>query len=306
MTSENVQTLNDTYGLPGVLYFDQDAHGLTRAQISLPACSATVYLHGAHLTHWQPVGTTPVIFLSERSEFAEGRPIRGGIPLCFPWFGPRSDGAEGPTHGFARLESWKVALAALLPGKQQALHLTLTLAPSAKSHSLGFANFRVACEFIFSETLTMRFSVVNLGLGPLRFEEALHTYFKVHDVRESVLHGLESATYLDKTDGLKSKTMPAVPVALSHWTDSVFTGHTKTVTIEDPGHHRAMVVSKTNSHTTVVWNPWDVASAKMGDFDPAAWPGFVCVESANTGADAVTLAPNEAHTVELHVRVEGR
>ncbi len=302
--------LNDSFGLPGVLRFDNEHDGLTRAQVTLPTCTATVYLHGAHLTAWQPAGQAPGLFLSARSDFAEGKAIRGGVPVCFPWFGPRSDGGTGPSHGFARLQAWEVAFAALVPGgadEADTLHLTLTLGPTELSRSLGFDSFRVAYEFIFGEdqgrTLTLRLSVANTGTAPLRFEEALHSYFHVGDVREASLGGLEGAAYLDKRDGAKEKRAPAEPLRLTAQTDRVFPDNTGAPTIVDPVLGRTIGLSKRGSATTVVWNPWDDGAATLADMAPDAWPGFLCVETANTGADAITLAPGEAHTMEARAGI---
>ncbi len=305
-------TLNESFALPGVLHFEE-AGALQRAQITLPTCTATVYLQGAHLTHWQPAGQAPVLFLSAQSEFASGKAIRGGVPICFPWFGPRGGGQPGPSHGFARIQEWTVANAALLPGLQPSgqeptLHLTFTLGPTDLSRSLGFDHFRVAYELIFGanagRTLTLRLSVANLAPESLSFEEALHTYFAVADVRHTPITGLSSAPYLDKTDGGKQKTTPAGELTLTGTTDRVFPAHTAFVAIHDTGNQRVLTNTKENSATTVLWNPWAEVSATLGDLPNDAWPSFVCVETANTGGDTIKLAPNQAHTLQAVVSVE--
>ena len=300
-------TLNESFALPGVLHFE-DAGPLQRAQITLPTCSPTVYMHGAHLKDYQPAAQSPVLFLSAQSEFAPGKPIRGGVPICFPWFGPRGGGQPGPSHGFARIENWTLANAALLSGDEPTLHLTFTLGPTDLSRSLGFDHFRVAYELIFGadagQTLTLRLSVANLAPEPLPFEEALHTYFSIADVRTTPIAGLSSAPYLDKTDAGKEKTTPAGDLTLTATTDRVFPGHTAPVHIRDAGDQRVLTNTKQNSATTVLWNPWAEGSATFSDLPNDAWPGFVCVETANTGADKLTLAPNQAHTMQAVISVQ--
>ena len=312
MTATPAATLNESFALPSVLHFEE-AGALARAHITLPTCTATVYLHGAHLTHWQPAGQDPVLFLSAQSEFTPGKPIRGGVPICFPWFGPRTGGQPGPSHGFARIQEWSVANVALLSGlpsscQEPTLHLTFTLGPSDLSRSLGFDHFRVAYELIFGadagRSVTLRLSVANLGSEPMPFEEALHTYFAVADVRTTPITGLSSAPYLDKTDNGKEKTTPAGDLTLIATTDRVFPGHTAPVAIHDAGNGRVLTNTKQNSATTVLWNPWAEGSATFGDLPNDAWPGFVCVETANTGADRITLAPNQAHTLEAVFSVQ--
>ena len=295
----NIADLGERFAIPGHLEFDEH-QGLARAQVGLPAAAATVYLHGAHVTHWSPAGTGPVLFLSEQSEFADGKAIRGGVPICWPWFGSRSDSKPGPSHGFARIQEWELAFTALIPGESgDRMHLTFTLAPSELSRSLGFDNFRVAYEVVVGATLTLKLTVANLAAAPLRFEEALHAYFVVDDVRHASLSGLESATYLDKTDGTRAKTTPDGPLRFTSETDRVFPANTAPITIHDAGNRRVVTIQKSHSATTVVWNPWSGLADLAGD----AWPRFVCVEAANAGANAITLNGGETHTVSAVISV---
>ncbi len=297
--------LIDTFAIPGVLSFEEH-NGLIRALVTTPACEATVYLYGAHLTHWQPAGTGPVLFMSDKSEFVFGKAIRGGIPVCFPWFGPRSEGlgsggkgSGGGQHGFARTSNWNLAFAALAGDD---LHLTFTLASSDTTEALGFKDFRVAYELILGKSLTLRLNVANAGSEPLRFEEALHTYFAVADVRTTSVTGLESATYLDKTDAQKQKQLPSTPLTLTGWSDWVFPGNGAKTTINDGS--RTIEIAKSRSETTVVWNPWAEKSAAMADMSPDAWPHFLCVETANSGADTVSVDTNQTHTMQAVITVK--
>ena len=296
--------LNDQFGVADVLRFEEDGE-LTRAHITLSTGEATIYLQGAHLTQWNPAGQKPVLFLSEQSFFAPGKAIRGGVPICFPWFGGRSDGGPGPSHGFARTAMWELVFAALLPGTHEGdrVQLTFTLGATDDTHALGFDDFRVAYEVVIGRTLTMKMTVANFSSGPLRFEEALHAYFQVDDVRDTEIKGLASATYLDKRDANQSKATPAGPLLLDRWTDSVFAGNRSAVSINDVGNKRSINIVKTNSATTVVWNPWAEGAATLNDMDDDEWPCFVCVEAANTGADTITLQAGATHTMIMNVAI---
>ena len=303
---ETPESLTASFGLPGVLAFDEH-DGLARAQVSLPACEATIYLHGAHLTHWQPRGQKPVLYLSPRSAFAADKAIRGGVPICFPWFGNGLSGAQKPSHGFARLSEWTFAFAALVADDEagEALHLTFTLGPTDLSRSLGYGDFRAAYEIILGadqgRALTLRLTVANPGNQVLEFEEALHVYFRVGDPRTVQVEGLEHAIFLDKTDEAKAKQAPAGPLTFAQQTDSVFANNRGTVRLADPQLDRAITVAKQNSATTVVWNPFPSGSASLKDLAPDSWEHFVCMEAANTGTDAITLAPGAAHTMEARI-----
>jgi glucose-6-phosphate 1-epimerase len=299
----DLKQLNDHFGIHDVLRFDQH-EGLARAIVTAPAASATVYLQGAHITHWQPAGQQPVLYLSQKSDFASGKPIRGGVPIAFPWFATdskadRFEGKPGPSHGFARIQDWTLSFAAL---SGEDLHLTFTLGPTELSRQMGFDHFRLAFELIIGRTLTMRLAVANDAQTPLIFEEALHTYFAVADVREVSVTGLEPTGYVDKTDNFRAKpaaNAPFIPVA---FTDRVYPNTTATCTIHDKAGKRDITIEKKNSHTTVVFNPW----RELPDLGPNEWEKMICVETVNSAPNTVTLAPKSTHVMEAHIAVSNR
>jgi glucose-6-phosphate 1-epimerase len=301
----DITALNETFGLPGLLVFEE-SQGLIRAVVTTPAASAVVYLQGAHLTHWQPSGEQPVLFLSSKTAFQKGKAIRGGVPVIFPWFGDRHDGKAGPAHGFARAAEWEVAFAGLAG---EDLHLTFTLAPNETTRELGFDRFRVAYQLTIGRRLGMQLTVANDGAEPLVFEEALHTYFAVTDVRTSAVRGLQQTAYLDKrdpeVDGTpKRKLQEEEPLVLTRTTDRVYVDSASTCVVDDQEGGRSIRVDKVSSATTIVWNPWEELTAKLADMEPEGWQGMVCVETANAGPNAVTLAPGAVHTMRANVTVE--
>ena len=302
----DLQTLSDNFAIPGVLAFSQNEQGLLRANITTPACTAELYLQGAHLTQWQPAGHKPVLFLSDRSFFTPGKAIRGGIPVIFPWFGARTPTpgdprTDGPSHGFARTADWTLAFAALAGDD---LHLTLTLAPSDLSRSLGYDHFALVYEITLGAELSIQLTVNNQGSNPLHFEEALHTYFSVGDAQQISIIGLSDTDYLDKTDNFKKKHQTDPFLKLTGETDRPYLNTTVPVNIDDPVYHRRITVDKANSNTTVVWNPWSELTATLPDMAPNGWLAMVCIETANVGPNAITLATGEHHTMEAHVFVE--
>jgi glucose-6-phosphate 1-epimerase len=302
----DIQTLTDNFAITGALAFDETESGLIRARITTPACTAELYLQGGHLALWQPAGHGPALFLSEKSLFAPGKAIRGGVPIIFPWFGARSaelTGArtDGPSHGFARSEPWEFAFAAL---SGDDLHITLTLAPSEQSRALGFDNFKLAYQLVLGETLTMRLTVANEDGEPLHFEEAFHTYFAVGDATLVGITGLADVEYLDKTDHFLRKTQIDPVIKYTSETDRPYLNTKATVTLEDPTLRRRIVVAKKNSDTTVIWNPWIELSAKLADMADDGWRRMACIETANAADNALTLAPGATHTMECHISIE--
>jgi glucose-6-phosphate 1-epimerase len=287
--------LNDNFGIPGVLFFDEH-DGLVRANISTPAAKAAVYLQGAHITAWQPSGQQDVLFLSSKSDFVAGKPIRGGVPISFPWFANRHDGKVGPSHGFARIQEWTLAFAAI---SGEDLHLTFTLGPTQLSRELGFDHFRVAFQLTIGRSLTMQLTVANDAEVPLVFEEALHTYFAVSDVREVTVSGLEPTGFVDKADNMTEKPAANVPLNFASATDRVYPNTAATCVIHDKVNRRDITVAKMNSNTTVVFNPWK----GLADMDADEWPKMLCVETVNAATNAITLGQGESHTMEAHITV---
>jgi glucose-6-phosphate 1-epimerase len=296
----NLAQLNEHFGLPGVLVFHATTSGLIHADITTPHATATVYLQGAHVAAWQPKGQQPVIFVSRKSDFVPGKPIRGGVPIAFPWFAARHDGKIGPSHGFARIQDWTLAFAALAG---EDLHMTFTLGPTEISRNLGYDNFRLAYQLTIGRTLTMQLTVANDAAVPLVFEEALHTYYAVADIHEVTLNGLEGVTYLDKNDNLQSKVQHGA-ITITEPTDRVYLNTTSPCVLHDTGGKRKITITKTGSNTTVVWNPWESGAAKLPDLDPTEWHEFLAVETVNAAVNAVTLAPGTQHVMEAHVSVE--
>jgi glucose-6-phosphate 1-epimerase len=302
----DLQQLTDHFAIPDVLTFSQNENGLLRASITTPACTAELYLQGAHLSRWQPTGQKPVFFLSDRSAFTPGKAIRGGVPIVFPWFGGRTATAEnqrtdGPSHGFARTADWTLAFAALAGDD---LHLTLTLSPNDTTRALGYDQFQLAYQVTLGTELRLQLAVANQSAAPLHFEEAFHSYFSVGDVQQISLIGLSDTDYLDKTDEFKPKHQSDTLLKLTGETDRPYLDTVATINLDDPILKRRITVCKANSKSTVIWNPWSELTAKLPDMDPNGWLTLTCVETANVATNTITLAPGQQHSMQAHIFVQ--
>jgi glucose-6-phosphate 1-epimerase len=309
------QELQDRFEIPGILRFGPGNGELMAAHITAPAAQATIYFQGAHLTHWQPAGQAPVLFTSSRSEFTAGKAIRGGVPVIFPWFGERHDGNAGPSHGFARISEWQLAFAAI---SGDALHLMWTLEPNELSRLLGFNAFKVGYRMSIGRTLTLELTVANDSgsssamtpeemqqqAAPFSYEAAFHTYYEVADARQVSVDGLADTEYIDKVDAGKRKRQDEAVLHLSGRTDRPYLNTDAACVLNDPAGQRRIVVQKSGSNSTVVWNPWAELCAKMPDMTPEGWQRFVCVETANVGENAITLAPGAVHSMRAEISVE--
>jgi glucose-6-phosphate 1-epimerase len=279
--------------IPGVVDLSESPHGLVQVDVRSPLATARLYVDGGHVALYQPAGAQPLLFLSRESKLVPGTAIRGGVPVCFPWFGPKA--------GFARIVDWELESTA--QEADGSVTLVLLLKSSAATRELWPHDFTLRHRVNIGSALSMTLETQNTAAEPFTFETALHTYFAVADVREVEVTGLEGASYLDKTDGGKVKTLGTAPLRFDSETDRVFANHTGTCTIDDRAGGRKIIVEKTGSDTTVVWNPWTAKAAAMADFADDEWPQMLCIETANTGANAVTLAPGAAHTMSAVVRL---
>ncbi|MGA4507888.1 D-hexose-6-phosphate mutarotase [Propionibacteriaceae bacterium G1746] len=260
---------------------------------------AGVYDHGAHVFSWQPRGAEhPVLWMSAASMFAPGQPIRGGVPVCFPWFGPGRTGDLAPGHGFARLASWTRTQ---LLDEDDRLLVTYRLDESQVGDQPNFPHaFTAELTVEFTDKhVDLALEVTNTGDEQFSYEEALHTYLAVGDSREISITGLEGASYLDKVAGTTENTQQGA-IRIEAETDRVYDS-TADVTLDDPVWARRLVVSKTNSANTVVWNPWVAKSAAMPDFGDDEWPHMVCIEAANALDEAITLTPGQSHLMSQRI-----
>ena len=287
--------------IPGLARFEAGPGGLTRLAVTTPLAEAHVCLHGGHVTHFQPAGAAPVLFLSACSFFAKGKAIRGGVPVCFPWFAARAGHPESPAHGFARTTLWEVESIAADGGHTVLAVLRLTADDATRA--LWPHDFILRLHLVIGASLTMLLEVENTSAAAFTFEAALHTYLAVADARTATVTGLENAPYRDKTDGLQTKVQPAEPLRFAGETDRVFENTRATCTLHDPAGARHLTVEKSGSATTIIWNPWSEKAAAMRDFAPDEWPRMACLETANAGANTLTLAPGAKHAMRAVISV---
>jgi glucose-6-phosphate 1-epimerase len=278
------------------------AGGLERARVSGAYADAEIYLQGGHVTRWQPHGAAPVLFLSERAVFAPGKPIRGGVPLIFPWFGPHSTDPRAPMHGFARSRPWRLLTSSAEP--DGAIVVELGLDDDEATRAMWPAAFSLRYRVSVGRVLGLALEVVNTSAAPFTFETALHSYLAVGDVHAVAITGLEDTRFIDKVDALTFKRQGAEPLRLTGETDRVFLDTRARCVVSDRALGRRLIVDKRGSATTVVWNPWAAKAAQIADLGPDDWRRMVCVETANAADDAVTLPPGARHVTAATIRVE--
>jgi len=268
--------------------------GLPKIVVTTKSSTAEIYPHGAHVTGFQKYGEPPLLFMSAKSYFAPGKPIRGGVPVILPWFGNR-DGE--PSHGFARITEWQLVKTSAAADGAVTLRFAL---PEIPGHD-EWKNLRTEFVVTVSDKLTMELIAVNDGCDdPLEIENCLHTYFHVGDISAVSIDGLRGAHYLDNAAGGNGelKTQNESSLRIPKETNRLYLDTTSAVEIHDEIFKRTIRVEKSNSNSTVVWNPWTTQKLP-DDFDPAEHEHMICVESGNVKQNKISLAPGKASALKV-------
>lgn len=292
--------LDRRFGIPGVARVREGNGGLPRVEVTGSFGEGEVYLHGAQVTSWKPAGHDEVLFLSAKSHWQERQAIRGGIPICFPWFRAKADDPHAPAHGFVRTKVWQIESIA---EKDGGVTVSMFTESDELTRRWWPAEFRLVHRITFSSELGLELVCTNTGTTPLRFEEALHTYNRVADVQEAHLQGLDGVSYLDNTESNKEK-MEQGDVAIAAQTDSAYRNTRTPVDLLDLEKKRRIRLRKEQSLDTVVWNPWSEGASRLPDLGDGEWRQFLCVEAANILDAAVNLAPGQKHTLTAVLAVE--
>jgi D-hexose-6-phosphate mutarotase len=288
---------------PGSIETHTNQAGLEFLKLTGPFGSAEFCTQGAHLMHFTPSGGTPMLFVSAKTLLSPGKAIRGGIPVIFPWFGPRAGHPEAPMHGLVRTRPWQVTEVTVpqkpgaeSPGSTPAV-VRFECQSDADTLVLWPHEFRLELVFELGTSLHITWRVHNTGSAPFNFEQALHPYFPVKDVHSATVSGLQNATYIDKTDQMTIKTQTEPVVRFSGETDRLFLDTADTLTLDDPASNQRLLIQKTGSNSSVVWNPWIAKAAALADLGDEEWREFVCVEQVNAAKNSVQLPPEKTHAM---------
>ena len=297
--SANIERLKQ-HEIPGRVAVVAGNGGLAKIVVTTKTSSAEIYPHGAHVTHFQKHAEVPLIFMSRKSWFAPDKPIRGGVPICFPWFGNR-DGE--PSHGFARITEWQ--LIKTLAVSDGTVMLRFALPQSSAPEA--WKDLRTDFMVTVGETLTMELAAANDTCDEtLEIENCLHAYFHVGDIAAVNITGLQNASYLDNAAGGNGerKVQTEAVLRIPRETNSLYLGTTNPVEIRDEFLKRIIHVEKSGSHSTVVWNPWTTQKLP-DDFDPAEHKHMVCVEAGNVKSDKIHLAPGKSCALKVVLSSRG-
>ncbi|WP_166788000.1 D-hexose-6-phosphate mutarotase [Cryobacterium adonitolivorans] len=285
--------------LPSSVELGMGQGGLAVARVFAPTGTAEIYLRGAHVSAWAPTGGRSVIWMSAKSEYVSGVPLRGGVPICFPWFAAHPTDATAPSHGFARLADWRLT-EAREAGDDVVLVFVLTDTEATRASAWPH-RFEARYTVTVGAQLSLSLQVTNRDNVQLSFEQALHTYLDVADIRQTEVSGLEGAPFTDRLTG--ARPAESEPVRFGAETDRIYLNSTAATTVTDAATGREITVTKQGSASTVVWNPWIDKAAAMADFGDAEYTGMVCVETCNIRDNAITLTPGASHEMSVRYSV---
>ncbi|EKT4465319.1 D-hexose-6-phosphate mutarotase [Pseudomonas putida] len=265
---------------------------------------------GAQVLSYQRLGEPPLLWLSDQAIFRQGKSVRAGVPVCWPWFGnlqrnPQAvqamyQGEQAPAHGLARTRDWQ------LLGIEEAderLRIEFSL-PEAQGDLPGWPHdveLKLLIEMGTQLKMTLRSQ--NMGNDSVTLSQALHSYFAVSDVRQARVEGVESLGYIETlADWALRQQHGALDFAGE--TDRIYLQVPAVLKIVDPHWNRRITLQSTGSRSAVIWNPWADRAKALPDMADDGWQRMLCIETANVWDDVVTLAPGASHVLSVTIGSE--
>lgn len=269
-------------------------NGFRYIEVTNTKANAKVALNGAHLFHYQRVGERELLWLSDISYFEDGKAIRGGIPICWPWFGFNKDDVSLSQHGFARTSLWEFKSS---NETTDSTTLVFTLSDTKETLEVWNYKFSLELKIAISDTLTLELKTTNLDTKEFILTQALHTYFSILNISNVIVKGLDKKPYLDALSW--QNMVQDGDIRFEREVDRVYQNIDNTITLVDID--REITIKNEGSSSVVVWNPWIEKTKRMSAMKEDAYTTMLCIESANAFNDARVLKPNESHTLKATI-----
>lgn len=274
-----------------------DQSGMPMIELHSPHGRALVCLQGAQVVEYQPTDQPEVIWLSNKSLFQAGKAIRGGIPICWPWFGDHPNDPALPAHGLVRTRLWTVLERT---DNGETASLKLGLKDDENSRQQWPYKFQLELLIQLNHRLTLTLSSHNPNEIAMPISEALHSYFSVSNIEKVRTEGLKGSRYRDKLNSLQQSIQHS-PLIITSEVDRVYVDTDARITITDPILKRQILIDKTHSHSTVIWNPGRQKSQAMKDMDDEGYETMLCVETANVLKNSLLIPPAESHHISTTI-----
>ena len=297
----NIEQLNADYGIADQLQFSLGKGDFPIIKINNAHAQAMISVYGGQVLSYRPTSASEdLMFTSEQAYYQTGKAIKGGTPICWPWFGPDPEGLGRASHGFVRNRLWTVQSTATTPNQETTVKLGLV--DTSETRDIWPHSFELSIEFTIGSTLKIELITRNIGEQPFSITQALHTYFQVGDIAPLRVKGLEDTAYIDKVDGGVQKQQSG-EIAIAEEVDRIYLGVSPALAVEDPTLNRRIEITASGSQTAVVWNPWVDNSTKMADLKDDDYQKFVCVETANAANEVIEMLPGTAYSLSADYRI---
>ena len=293
--------LNQRFGIKDTVEFREGPGGLTMIDVSTPEADATITPQGAQVLNWVPKNEHPVIWLSPAAKYVPNKSVRGGIPICWPWFGPHESHADFPAHGIARTSQWQVN--SVVRSDDGHVRVVFTLPQTVDTGAYWPYVSPLQYTVTIGDSLELELFTRNESETDITLGEALHTYFAVSDVRRAKIGGLHGHWYLDKVDAGQRKEQNG-DVSINSEVDRIYLDTGSQCVIEDSGWNRRIRIETQGSRSTVVWNPWIDKSGILGDLGDEGYLHMLCVESANAADNVVIVPAGGEHRLWVKYQIE--
>lgn len=286
-----------------IVNITKDDSGLEYLEVQNTHAVAKIALQGGHVVWWRPKSSAQdVLWLSSNARYEKGRSIRGGVPICWPWFGQHPTDGTFCNHGFARVIPWRLAKSIQL--KNGATKIILKMLPTKEATKQLTYNYELELTVVVGETLYLNLKTTNLSDNPFTISEGYHTYFYVSDIENIKITGLENTVYTDKFDNF-NRSIQKSSIRFDGAFDRVYSNTSNDCYIEDEKFNRVITVKKSNSNSTVVWTSWEEIAKNMGDMGSKdEWRRMVCVETANLHEHSVVIYPSLSHSIATEYSVQ--
>jgi glucose-6-phosphate 1-epimerase len=296
----NIDQLNIDYGITDQIKFIEGEGGFPFINISNQSATALVSLHGGQILSYKPIDEeADLLFLSSKSSYNDGKAIRGGVPVCWPWFGPDPKGLQRPNHGFVRNHLWTVLKTSTTDTETK---VSLQFLESYKKEKTWRQPFTLVLEITIGTSLSLKLITRNTGENSFSITQAFHSYFHVGDVDQVQVLGLEGCDYFDKLEQGTEKFQEGTLIP-SEEIDRIYTDVKNDLIINDPVFKRRIQISSPNNETVVVWNPWLKTSKKIADLKNKAYKRFICVETGNIAFDLIQVPPETEHRLHTTIKI---
>ncbi|QOJ19546.1 MAG: D-hexose-6-phosphate mutarotase [Gammaproteobacteria bacterium] len=297
-----IEQLNANFGIAGQLEFITGKGGLPMIQVNIAKAKALISIHAGQVLSYQPAGEPEdVMFLSAKAYYQDGKAIKGGAPICWPWFGADPEGKGRPGHGFVRNRGWNVVATEALSNGD--IKVTVGLDDTAETQAIWPHAFSLRQEIVIGDSLNLSLITRNTGKEKFTITQAFHTYFRVGDITQTKVLGLNGCDYLDKAGGGNTQKHQTGDVTIDAEVDRIYLNVGNTLTINDAALSRRIQITSQNSKTAVVWNPWEKIAKDMADLEDHDYQRLLCVETTNAADDVVEVAPSGECRLVANYRV---